>query len=56
MVRIQVSQPKWTDGRAVDGTGLENQQGAIPLGFESLSVRHNKIVYDFVDKFLGPVA
>jgi hypothetical protein len=28
-------------GRAVEGTGLENRQGATPRGFESHPIRHN---------------
>jgi hypothetical protein len=32
------------DGRAVDCTGLENQQGATLRGFESHSLRRNAIV------------
>ena len=27
-------------GRAVDGSGLENRQGATPRGFESHPIRH----------------
>jgi hypothetical protein len=30
---------RWMGGRAVEGTGLENRQGATPRGFESHPIR-----------------
>ena len=30
---------RWMGGRAVDGSGLENRQGATPRGFESHPIR-----------------
>jgi hypothetical protein len=47
---IEVNRPYpanfWRGGRVVDGSGLENRQGASPRGFESHPLRRSQKVID----------
>ncbi len=39
--KFNIISRNWADGRAVDGSGLENRRRATYRGFESLSARHD---------------
>jgi hypothetical protein len=43
----------WRGGRVVDGSGLENRQGASPRGFESHPLRHAQIIANLLTRVLG---
>ena len=52
ILRALFSTTSWRDGRVVECTGLENRQSARAPGFESLSLRHLKIIASFRGSFL----